>query len=116
MRQVYSRVAARPPGAGAVEASRGRKSRHRVLLAGGVGGRVGRCMRLPAHGRFFDSREAEVGSCIWVQATSVPTTPVRSVNRSYPAFAESVPLARNVVSDFAAEAGLAGDRLESIRL
>jgi anti-sigma regulatory factor (Ser/Thr protein kinase) len=51
-----------------------------------------------------------------VQTTTIPTSPVRSVNRSYPALAESVPLARNTVSAFAAEAGLAGDRLECIRL
>jgi stage II sporulation protein AB (anti-sigma F factor) len=59
-----------------------------------------------------------------VQTTTIPTTTAeiptttaeRSVNQSYPALAESVPLARNAVGAFAAEAGVAGDRLESIRL
>jgi anti-sigma regulatory factor (Ser/Thr protein kinase) len=41
---------------------------------------------------------------------------VASLNESYPAVADSVPLARRAVGRFAAAAGISGERLEGIRL
>lgn len=46
----------------------------------------------------------------------VPTAADRSVNRSYPAVAESVSRVRKALTAFAAEVGVAGERLENIRL